>query len=752
MTSQEPRGRALETAHVLFVDVVAYSRLPVDRQERLLDTLQELVRKTTDFPLASSTGQLLCLPTGDGMALVFFADPEAPARCAVELSRFLRDHPEIKVRMGIHTGPVYRISDINANLNVAGGGINIAQRVMACGDGDHILLSKQSADILGQVSRWNGLFHDLGVVRVKHGTPVHLFNLYAVDFGNPERPRKVSARRLHIWLGAGLTALAALAALICLIVWRSRPEDVLLSEWGKPIGLASISSDGLTIAFESDATGQSEIYVVRTKGGKPRQRTAGPGDKRDPRIKPDGTAILYARVAETSEIWTVPPEDDGSQKLISDATCADWSPDGGRIVYARERTGETASLRVYDLSGGTEGSPIYTSKFEQITLVRWSPNGEWIFLSDGAGPRLIKPGGGALVKLPDELDDEDDVTWSRDGKYLFYSKLQQGRLAIWRVRVPDGKPQPVLAGAGEYFCPVASPVEDALIYAHGRIQWKLLAQSTGNQEPIELVSAVSGGMLSDPAISPDGDRALFIENENRSVLTVHMAGGDRLVVAGEGEHSNPIWSRDGKRVAYSKLVPQRQEKYWHIFIKPFGERSPSQQKSQGEFDAYPSDWSSSGDALLFTRKVRGRQALMTLDISTGKASLVREGLDSGKYSTDGRWLLALGPLDMPELRGLWVVSSKGEKSTRITSDAVVRAKWALSDRAVVYSVQRKEQGRVNLWKGSIEGGQSLGRASLLFSYPAAGGADQWDVTDDLSKILYVQTEQSGDLYKRTPLK
>ena len=143
-------AHCLEMAHVLFMDIVAYSTLHMDHQESVLGELQEAVRTTAEFARAQADDQLIRLPTGDGMALVFFHDPEAPVRCALELSRILRDHPDIKLRMGIHSGPVYRIADINANRNVAGGGINIAQRVMDCGDAGHILISNAEAEVLGQ--------------------------------------------------------------------------------------------------------------------------------------------------------------------------------------------------------------------------------------------------------------------------------------------------------------------------------------------------------------------------------------------------------------------------------------------------------------------------------------------------------------------------------------------------------------------------------------------------------------------------
>src|ERR1700686_1899941 len=188
-----PSSRTLEMAHVLFMDIVAYSRMPMDQQEESLRHLQDKVRGTSEFTRAQASNQLIRLPTGDGMALVFFDDPEAPVRCAFELGRALRQEISFQLRMGIHTGPVYRVADINANRNVAGGGINIAQRVMDCGDAGHVLGSGTVAEVLSQVSTWNTTLHDLGEVEVKHGLRIHVYNLYTDNVGNKEVPKKISA-------------------------------------------------------------------------------------------------------------------------------------------------------------------------------------------------------------------------------------------------------------------------------------------------------------------------------------------------------------------------------------------------------------------------------------------------------------------------------------------------------------------------------------------------------------------------------
>ena len=185
-------------AHVLFMDIVGYSKLPIDHQKAVLDTLQAVVSATSEFLQAQVNQEMIRLPTGDGMALVFFGDAEAATRCALEVSRALKSHPEIPMRMGLHSGPVYRVADINANQNVAGGGINIAQRVMDCGDAGHILASQSVADVLGHLSSWKDYLHDLGETDVKHGVRVHLYNLYTEEVGHAEVPEKLQTAQRRV--------------------------------------------------------------------------------------------------------------------------------------------------------------------------------------------------------------------------------------------------------------------------------------------------------------------------------------------------------------------------------------------------------------------------------------------------------------------------------------------------------------------------------------------------------------------------
>jgi TolB-like protein/Tfp pilus assembly protein PilF len=190
MAAEVKKEIELEIGHVLFIDIVSYSKMLITEQSELLQTLKGIVRGTEQFRLAKAEGKLLGLPTGDGGALVFRTSPEAPVLCAIEISRELKHHPELRVRMGIHSGPVNEISDLNEQANIAGAGINIAQRVMDCGDAGHILLSQHVADDLEQYPRWRAHLHDLGECEVKHGVRVRTVNFYTDEVGNPEVPKK----------------------------------------------------------------------------------------------------------------------------------------------------------------------------------------------------------------------------------------------------------------------------------------------------------------------------------------------------------------------------------------------------------------------------------------------------------------------------------------------------------------------------------------------------------------------------------
>src|SRR5437762_3078456 len=232
MSAEVKKEIQLEIAHVLFTDIVAYSKLPIHQQRAVVERLNEIVRGTDEFQAAETARRLIKIPTGDGITLVFYHSPEAPVECALEISRALKKYPEVQLRMGIHSGPVSGVIDAAGKANVAGAGINIAQRVMDCGDAGHILLSKHVAEDLEEYPHWQPHLHELGECEVKHGVRVSVVNLYTAEFGNPAVPEKLKAARVAAaarrkraafrWLSLGVMSLLAVIALIGFLLFRYR--------------------------------------------------------------------------------------------------------------------------------------------------------------------------------------------------------------------------------------------------------------------------------------------------------------------------------------------------------------------------------------------------------------------------------------------------------------------------------------------------------------------------------------------------
>src|SRR6266496_2895292 len=272
----------LEIAHLLLIDVVGYSKLLVDEQIEFLKELNQIVRSTECFRAAEARAELIRVPTGDGMALVFFHSPEEPAQCALEISKALQDHPSIRLRMGVHSGPVNRVTDFNEKTNIAGSGINVAQRVLDCGDAGHILLSAHVAEDLAEYRHWQPHLHDLGECEVKYGLHLHLFNLYKDGLGNPQVPEKlrrgrrrpasaVSVRPVTAprWPKVVLiTALvvSAIAVVISSLIFlnRVRPTTKALAPGAKAIGvLAAIPEKSIAVLpFENLSNEKENAYFA----------------------------------------------------------------------------------------------------------------------------------------------------------------------------------------------------------------------------------------------------------------------------------------------------------------------------------------------------------------------------------------------------------------------------------------------------------------------------------------------------------
>ena len=255
MPEESKATQRLEIAHVLFIDIVGYSMRLTDEQQALVDRLNQAVRSSDEFNKAAATGRLKKIPTGDGMALIFYNSPEQPVECAVEISRVLRHHRDLPVRMGVHSGPVSAVTDVNDRVNAAGVGINLAQRLMDCGDAGHILLSKRVAEDLQQNGRWRPHLHDLGEVEVKHGERVHVFNLYTDEAGNSDLPKRV--------IGAAVQSRAVVAPPGKKAATEQRPSVCVLpfaNMSGDPE--QEYFSDGISEDIITDLSKISALHVV----------------------------------------------------------------------------------------------------------------------------------------------------------------------------------------------------------------------------------------------------------------------------------------------------------------------------------------------------------------------------------------------------------------------------------------------------------------------------------------------------------
>src|SRR5437867_5026354 len=262
----------LEIAHVLFTDIVGYSKLSINNQHAAVEQLNRIVRASEQFQRAEGASRLRKIATGDGMALVFYTSPEAPAQCAIEISRALKEHPRLQLRMGVHSGPVSGVIDVTGHANLAGAGLNMANRVMSCGDAGHILVSKRIAEDLGEYERWRPFLHDLGACEVKHGVRIGVVSLYDNGVGNPQLPKKFQAlkqRRTHVrWAEAAIALLVLGAVVAAFVLVLRRPMRSTLAAPEKSIAVLpfeNLSRDPDNAYF---ATGiQDEILTRIAKIG-----------------------------------------------------------------------------------------------------------------------------------------------------------------------------------------------------------------------------------------------------------------------------------------------------------------------------------------------------------------------------------------------------------------------------------------------------------------------------------------------------
>src|SRR4026208_2060133 len=265
MAAEVKKEIQLEIAHVLFTDIVGYSKLPVHKQRAFVECLNEIVRGTDEFQAAETAGRLIKIPTGDGITLVFYHSPEEPVECALEISPALKKPPEPQLRMGIHSGPVSGVIDATGKANVAGAGINIAQRVMDCGDAGHILLSKHVAEDLEEYPHWHPHLHELGECEVKHGVRLSVVNLYTAELGNPAVPEKLKAARVAAVARRKRVAFRRLSLGVVRLLGLRALIGFLLFSYRRPPGAGELQLPEKNIAvlpFENRSEDKTNAYFA----------------------------------------------------------------------------------------------------------------------------------------------------------------------------------------------------------------------------------------------------------------------------------------------------------------------------------------------------------------------------------------------------------------------------------------------------------------------------------------------------------
>lgn len=542
-TGQPLSDQKLEVGHVLFMDIVGYSILNIEEQKRIVESLQEVVRGTGEFQHASAEGRVRPLPTGDGMALVFFVDPEAPLRCAVEISRALRLIPAIRLRMGIHAGPVYRVGDINTNRNVAGGGVNIAQRVMDCGDAGHILVSEETARFFAQVGNWAKSLHDVGNTRVKHGVKLHLFSLYVSEVGNSHLPHKLKRERFRKTTAIGGILLAAAVISSVLLVralHRSgqSPQHALYHQLTRNdpkrlLNSAVISPNGSFLAYV-DARG---LFVLDIKSGESTELPA-PRDEGFAFAAPDwylawspDSTRVYASGPSSKDqvqsIWVFPLLGSASKRLIENAEQPKIATDGS-IAYV-----DAATERQIWITGPEEGEAprlLKTAPQESsFAEIAWAPRGKRLaYIQQSPDGDIL----GSVDSQGGETSEVVKVQMRGSGSQGYYSGLCWARDG--RIIFVAGNPLGTQDGSNLWAIPVDI--------------------STGEKlgEPQQMTDDLAS-FQSDLSITADGKSLCFVRYKQRVriLLAPLEAAGPGLTkteefVSGESNNWADRWTSDSK--------------------------------------------------------------------------------------------------------------------------------------------------------------------------------------------------------------
>jgi Tol biopolymer transport system component/class 3 adenylate cyclase len=727
----------LEMAHILFTDIVAYSRLPMDQQQQALLHLQQAVQETQEFARAQASDQLIRLPTGDGMALVFLGDVEAPVRCALELHRILRRWPEVHLRMGIHTGAVYRVEDINAARNVAGGGINIAQRVMDCGDAGHILISSSVAEVLEQVSTWKTALHDLGEAEVKHGLRIHLYNLYTEEAGNRGVPEKLQSaqkaassaadasrvgRKRNIWLGSSVVIV-----LLSVIAWgvyrgfvpRHSPfqqvEITRLTTTGK-IKMTSISPDGRFVAYTKNESGLREeeskqsLWVRQISGGDIQVTAPSDVTYKGLTFSPD-SQFLYAVIYGSNKkdpslgvLYRISVLGGAAQTVVTNVDSGvTISPDGKEIAFIRDDK-EKSSLIIANRDGGGEKQLAVHKSENSFFDVAWSPNGKAIaatvFGSEGAriSMNLIEisiRGGQERPLISKRMGWLENPAWVSDGRGLVVNVSEREEAQIWYISHANGDGRRITNDLNIYSGVSLAADSRMLVTVRRDFLSDLWVAPLADPDRAEPIT--SGGVSKFGTYTPDGKNIVYVVSQNIWVMEPDGANAKQLTVEGGWA---PTVSADGRYI---------------VFISDRTDSTGS-----------PHVWRMNIDGSNPKQLTNSPQDLVWLGVNC---------------TPDGKWVLyRKNPPDL----GIWKVPSDGGDPVRLTSTGGFAATISPDGNMLAYSGGAAGPSSsltvISLAGNTPEKHFNIGLGHTLANLP-------W--TSDSLSFLYVKTESGvSNLWKQ----
>jgi serine/threonine protein kinase/Tol biopolymer transport system component len=751
--------QTLEMAHVLFIDIVAYSRLAMDQQEQVLRRLQKIVRGTAEFVRAQASDQLIRLPTGDGMALVFFGDAEAPVRCALELSRVLRDDSEIKLRMGIHTGPVYRVTDINANRNVAGGGINIAQRVMDCGDAGHILISNSVAEVLSQVSTWKNALQDLGEAEVKHGVRVHIYNLCTDDAGNPKLPQKLRAAPKTVAAVGKVAKTSKSTLAIKTPALDTRPKSSAQSrEQAAPtrtaslkwriaaaamLGLAGVSvfvfrpelpapkvtgsvqvtddqlpklnfvTDGARLYVGELVAGHYVVGQVSSAGGETSQIPTQFPNVQIFDISPSHSELLVAGfttgTASEFPVWLLPLPS-GAPRRLGDVMAHDgaWSRDGRQIAYVNGSTlfvikSDGSEARKVVTVDGVPFWPVFSPGGNMLRFTVNDPNtgssSLWEVAEDGTRLRHLLGGWSAPSQ-------QCCGKWTSDGQYFVFQGSQQNLFSIQSLS-PSFSSIWMRPERSDHFSRVS-------------------------HEPVQLTNGPLS--FSAPVPSQDGRKLFVIGKQTRGELVRYDASSRHFVPYLAGISASEVdISRDGQWVTYVTF-PE------NILWRSKADGTERLQLSYPPMEVSLPRWSPDGKRIVFIGSQPGKPTKVFLVSSEGGNP--QEQLSERRNEWDPTWspdgnFISFGRLPFIEHRSSGAVAIQvlelktGQVSILPGSDGLYSPRWSPDGRYL--AAMPVDSNKLMLFDFTTKKWSELATGDF-FSFPNWSHDGKYLYFEDLSEL------------------